>query len=204
MTDMHIPAGYREDAKGNLIPEANIKEVDIARDEFVREIFDRARTLHGVISRNKVDFLADFAAFCDLSAEKYGVSRGGEKGNVTLYSFDGRYKVVRAMAETLDFDERLQAARELINECMREWSDGANSNLRAVIESAFDLDRDSKLSASRILGLRRLKIDDPRWAKAMDAISESVQVTGSKAYVRFFERDANGKYQPVSLDLATA
>lgn len=132
------------------------------------------------------------------------MSPGGEKGNVTLYSFDGRYKVVRAMAEMLDFDERLQAARELINECMREWTDGANSNLRAVIEAAFSLDRDAKLSSSRILGLRRLKIDDPRWSRAMDAIGESVQVTGSKAYVRFFERDANGKYQPVSLDMATA
>lgn len=204
MTPTTIPAGYREDAKGNLIPESNIREVDIARDEFVREIFKRALDLHDLISRNKIDFLGDVAAFCELSAEKYGVSRGGEKGNVTLYSFDGRYKVVRAMAEMLDFDERLQAARELINECMREWSDGANSNLRAVIESAFDLDRDSRLSASRILGLRRLKIDDPRWEQAMAAIGESVQVTGAKAYVRFFERDANGKYQPVSLDMATA
>lgn len=204
MTEIIIPAGYREDSRGNLIPEANIKEVDLARDEFVREMFSRAKELNGIISRSKVDFLGELAAFCELSAERYGVSRGGEKGNVTLYSFDGRYKVQRAMAETLDFDERLQAARELINECMREWTDGANSNLRAVIEAAFSLDRDAKLSASRILGLRRLKIDDPRWSRAMDAIGESVQVTGSKAYVRFFERDANGKYQPVSLDMATA
>ena len=204
MTEIIIPAGYREDSRGNLIPEANIKEVDLARDEFVREMFSRAKELNGIISRSKVDFLGEFAAFCELSAERYGVSRGGEKGNVTLYSFDGRYKVQRALAETLDFDERLQAARELINECMREWTDGANSNLRAVIEAAFSLDRDAKLSASRILGLRRLKIDDPRWSRAMDAIGESVQVTGSKAYVRFFERDANGKYQPVSLDMATA
>ena len=30
---------YREDAKGNLIPLDNIKPIDLARDELVREIF---------------------------------------------------------------------------------------------------------------------------------------------------------------------
>ena len=63
MTEIIIPAGYREDSRGNLIPEANIKEVDLARDEFVREMFSRAKELNGIISRSKVDFLGEFAAF---------------------------------------------------------------------------------------------------------------------------------------------
>ena len=38
------------------------------------------------------------------------------KGNVTLTSYDGKYKIQRAIAEYLHFDERLQVAKELIDD----------------------------------------------------------------------------------------
>lgn len=37
----------------------------------------------------------DIAAFVQLSAEQYEVNLGGAEGNLTLFSFDGKYKVVR-------------------------------------------------------------------------------------------------------------
>ena len=39
-----IPPGYRQDARGNLVPEANIKEIDKLRDELVmlRELLREA------------------------------------------------------------------------------------------------------------------------------------------------------------------
>ena len=36
MTQQTIPAGYRQDAKGCLIPESLIKPIDLARDQLVR------------------------------------------------------------------------------------------------------------------------------------------------------------------------
>ena len=36
----------------------------------------------------------------------------------------------------------------------------------------------------------------------MDAISESVKVTGSKNYLRVYKRMENGEYRPISLDVA--
>jgi hypothetical protein len=36
----------------------------------------------------------------------------------------------------------------------------------------------------------------------MQAIGDAVQVVGSKSYVRFHRRDANGQYQAISLDIA--
>ncbi|WEH99212.1 DUF3164 family protein [Acinetobacter soli] len=50
--------------------------------------------------------------------------------------------------------------------------------------------------------MRRHNIDDTKWQKAMQAISDSIIVTDSKNYVRFYERDEDGKYQPISLDFA--
>jgi hypothetical protein len=130
---------------------------------------------------------------------------GGKKGNLTLVSFDGRFKVIVAQSETLVFDERLLAAKELIDQCIRGWSEGASTELLALVNDAFRVDQAGKLSSGRILGLRRLDIQDKKWKKAMEAISESVQVASSKRYIRFYVRlEDSEEYAPVSLDVASA
>ena len=60
-----------------------------------------------------------------------------------------------------------------------------------------------KINTGRVLALRRLDIRDEKWQKAMQAIGESLQVVGSKEYVRFYERIGNtDQYRPISLDVA--
>ncbi len=58
------------------------------------------------------------------------------------------------------------------------------------------------MNSARILSLRKLKISDDRWKRAMQAIADSLQVAGTSTYFRVYRRDDAGKYQPVSLDLA--
>lgn len=194
---------YWQDAKGNLTPEALVKEIDKERDSLVQEWVEKAKALNTEISRFKGGIFGDIQAFVELSAEKYGAKLGGNKGNVTLYSYDGKYKIQRAINDHLQFDERIQAAKMLIDECLNEWSEGSRPELKALIERAFDVDKEGNLNTSRILGLRRVDIKDPRWLNAMQAISESVQVVNSKAYVRVYERVGDSdQYQPISLDVA--
>lgn len=202
---MNIPDGYRQAADGTLVPIAKIKPIDLARDALVQEIVEKARDLNGIMTDFKNDTLADIAAFVQLSAEQYGAKLGGEKGNVTLYSFDGRYKIQRAMSENIVFDERLQAAKALIDACINKWSEGINDNIHVLVNDAFRVDKEGKISTGRVLGLRRLNIVDAEWQAAMNAISESLQVIGTKAYIRIYERQGEGdKYVPLSLDLAGA
>ena len=179
---------YWRDAKGNLTPAELVKEIDKARDALVHEWVERGRDLSKAISHFKEGIFGDVQAFIELSAEKYGAKVGGNKGNVTLFSYDGKYKIQRAINESLQFDERIQAAKVLIDECLNEWSEGSRPELKALIERAFNVDKEGNLNTSRILGLRRVEIQDSRWQNAMQAISESVQVVSSKAYVRLYER----------------
>ena len=60
------------------------------------------------------------------------------------------------------------------------------------------------VNPQRILGLRRLEIDDStgKWKQAMEAIAESVGVVDSDRFIRFYETDDNGKEQAISLDIA--
>lgn len=199
---VQIPEGFKQDAKGRLIPESQIKPIDIERSDLVTRMIQQAKQQQQSLREFKALVFGDIAAFVQLSAEQYEVNLGGSKGNLTLFSFDGQYKVVRQCQDSIRFDERLQAAKALIDECIQSWSADSNDNLKALINDAFQVDKEGKISTGRVLGLRRLNIHDEKWQQAMQAISDSIIVTDSKNYVRFYERDENGKYQPISLDFA--
>ncbi|GAB6035800.1 DUF3164 family protein [Fundidesulfovibrio butyratiphilus] len=197
-----ILEGYMQDAQGRLVPVALVKDVDKARNTLVLEIVGKARGVRATMETFLADSMGDVAAFAQLSAEQYGVKIGGDKGNLTLVSFDGRYKVQRQVSETLMFDERLQAAKALIDECITEWTEGSRDELKALINDAFQVDQAGRINTGRVLGLRRLGITDARWLQAMQAVSDSLRVAGSKVYLRVYERRADGKYVPIALDLA--
>ena len=198
-----ITNDYKQDAKGRLVPLATIKPIDLARDQLVQEIVAKAKALNAALASFKSSVFADIGAFVDLSVERYDTRLGGAKGNVTLVSFDGRFKVLRAIADTLTFDEGLQAAKALIDECVHEWTEGARSEIRALINDAFNVDKEGKISTGRILSLRRLEIQDEKWQRAMSALSDSVRVQCSRSYIRVYERVGDtDQYQAIPLDIA--
>lgn len=198
-----IPEGYRRDHRDRLIPEAQVKPIDQLRDDLVRNLVERAIALHEQIARAKGEFFTEIAAFLELSAEQYGAVRGGEKGNVTLRSYDGSLMVVRAIAETIRFDERLQTAQQLIEQCLDDWTSDSRSELRTIVQAAFAVDQSNSLRVQQVLALRRFNIEDERWQRAMAAISDSMQVIGSKAYVRFYTRmGKTDRYAQIPLDIA--
>ncbi|EJW4857444.1 DUF3164 family protein [Salmonella enterica] len=202
-TTLSAPEGYWIDARGVMTPADMVKQPDKDRDALVGEIIERALPLHKGLSEFKLSVFADTQAFRELSGELYGAKVGGEKGNMTLYSWDGVWKVQVAIAERLAFDERLQAAKSLIDECLKDWTEGSRPEVISLIDEAFQVDKEGEVSTSRILRLRRLDIQDERWLNAMRAINDAILVVGSKKYVRLYRRTGdNNQYEPLSLDLA--
>lgn len=200
-----IPEGYLQRADGSLIHESLVKPIDKARDQLVQELFHKAATVKKDMAFFKANAFADIAAFIDLSAEEYDTKLGGKKGNVTLFSHDGKYKIQFAVSENIQFDERLQAAKALIDECIKDWSQGSSPEIQVLVQDAFKENKEGSLNHGRILGLRRLDIKDERWKNAMLAIGESIQVVGSKQYIRFYERrEDTDKYDAIALDMAAA
>ncbi|VVE15157.1 sulfate transporter [Pandoraea anapnoica] len=201
--EQEIPDGFACDAHGRLIPKGMVKPIDELRDQTVRALVKEALRVQAELMEYKLRAFTDIEAFVAASFEQYGVKSGGAKGNVTLMTFDGRYKVVRQIAERIQFGEQLQAAKELIDECLREWTKDSDGKVKAIINEAFQVDKEGNVNTGRVLGLRRLNIDDPKWATAMRAIVDSIRVTGTKPYVRIYERDESTKeYKAISLDIA--
>ncbi|MBA6065965.1 DUF3164 family protein [Pseudomonas mosselii] len=200
-----IPEGFLKDARGHLVPLDLVKPIDMARNDLVLELLKKAQAVSEVLATFKADAFGDIKAFVDMSAEQYNAKLGGKKGNLTLMSFDGQFKVVQAAQDNIRFDERLQAARALIDECLTEWTQNARSEVRAIVNEAFRADKQGEISTGRVLGLRRMDIKDERWQRAMEAIGDAVQVVGSKSYIRVYRRIGESEqYVPIPLDIASA
>lgn len=202
LTQTQIPDGYRLNDKGHLIPMDKIKEIDKLRDETVIRLIKQALQLQATMRTVKDQLFGEFNDFVELSANEYETKLGGKKGNISLMSFDGKYKIQMAISDNLVFDERLQVAKSLIDECLTEWTKDSNDNIKAIIDNAFAVDKEGKINIRRVLSLRSLNIIDDKWQKAMTAIADATQIISSKEYIRFYERDEHGKYQQISLDFA--
>lgn len=200
--NVEIPEGYMADSQGRLIPLEQVKEIDFARDALVKELAGRLLEMRDQVREVKQGCMGDVAAFIDMSLENWGVKPGGNKGNITLSSYDGRYKLKVAVQECLEFDEQLQAAKALIDQCLTDWSEGARPEIKTLIQDAFRVNQEGKVDTRRILALRKLEISDERWQRAMKAIGESITVVSSKEQLRVYERQQDGSYSQIVLDFS--
>jgi hypothetical protein len=199
-----VNSDFMINVAGHHVPLSKVKPIDIQRNDLVIEMVKRSKAQRQNLADFKHDAFGDIAAFVQLSAEEYGIKIGGHKGNISLFSYDGRYKISRQISEHIQFDERLQAAKALIDSCINNWTSDSNDNVKAIINKAFEVNKEGHISTSRVLALRTLKIDDTDWQSAMNAIADSITVVGSKSYIRFYERVGDSdQWSPISLDIAS-
>lgn len=196
---------YMADAKGNLVPLELIKPADKLEDEVVRKVISFAKELSAQIGRFRGHTMTDLGEFDALLQQEYSLIKGGKKGNRTYQTFDGLKKVVVQISDFIDFGPQLQTAKTLLDECLNEWAADSRPEIRAIITRAFNTDKAGQVNRSEIFMLLRLDIEDPRWQEAMRAIRDAMRVTGSKEYVRFYERASlEAAWNAVTIDLSKA
>ncbi|WP_225422495.1 DUF3164 family protein [Pseudomonas huaxiensis] len=200
---VEIPAGFVMNAAGHLVPEHQVREHDKLRDGVARDLGNAAERISASLAEFKKQALADIADLIAVSSDRYGVKLGGQKGNVSITTYDGEYKIERAYADRIVFTEEILAARELINNCISTWSEGANNHLRVLVDRAFRANKQGQLMVKDVLSLLRVDIDDPVWRTAMQALKDSIQVNGTAVYIRVYKRhDNTDQYVPINLTLA--
>ncbi len=203
MTTEQTPTGYLRNAQGHLVPESQVREQDKLRDEAVIRLVTRGQQINQSLIEYKRQALTEISDLIQIAADKYDVTIGGRKGNVSLSSYDGKYKIQRHVADRIQFGEELEAAKVLINQCIDRWSEGASDNIRVLVDRAFRTDTKGQIKTAAVLELLRLEIDDAEWMSAMEAIKDSIQTTGTAVYIRLYERvGESDQYRPIPLDLA--
>ncbi|WP_295452042.1 DUF3164 family protein [uncultured Thiodictyon sp.] len=210
-----IPDGWMMDAAGRLVRLANVREADRLQDEVARSLALEGLLLHELLKDYKARSLGDMADLAATVAKEYQAVIGGKRGNMTLTTFDGLWKVQRTYRDVISFGVEIQAAKQLVGECFEAWVarlrangggpevDAIVGNIEAVIDRAFVANKKGDLRTGPVLELLRTEIDDPRWQTAMDALSESIEVSGSAVYVRVYRRGEADQYLPIPIDLAS-
>lgn len=196
---------YVNKGKGELLALSAVKPEHIEEDELVRRLSAKAAHANAILTALRAEIFDEVTAFRSLLAEKYGVKRRGKKGNITLMTVDNVFRLNISVSDTMSFGPELEVAKEVIDGLIRQWAEGSSKNIRALVDQAFQVDKQGKLNTDRILGLRRLQIEDEtgEWEKAMNIISDSIRTISSKEYARFYVVDRDtGDDHPIKLDLA--
>lgn len=202
MKKSDIPAGYMRNASGHLVPDDQVREHDKLRDAVARSLAEEAIELSERLKSFKLKALNDLGDVVRIAGERYKVTLGGDKGNITISTYDGELKIVRQVADRITFTEEIEAAKVLINGCIDRWSQGANPYIRALVDRAFRTDSKGQIKTSAVLELLRSEIEDEEWKRAMKAITDSIQSAGTATYIRVYQRVGTDQYKAIPLDLA--
>ncbi len=198
-----IPAGYMQNQHGDLVREENVKEIDKLKDQAAIELAESAKDIHMNLVRFKRRALDDIRDLIQIAAEKYGEKLGGEKGNISISSYDGRYKIQRVFASRISFGLELKAAESLFTKYLDSVTASVENDVRVLIEGAFKTTRGGNLRTSELLRLLSFEIKHPAWIQACEALKDSISVDGSTVYVRAYERvNDSDQYRPIPLDIA--
>ena len=203
--DTPPPAGYWRNARGDLIREANISEIDRDMDAVTRCIHGFGSALSAEMWRFRTYTQDDIGALLDRVVDCYGGRRrGGGKGNVQICTYDGRMRVTVSQADVIDVGPEIHAAQAIVEECLDEWTERGNLKLRALVDQAFRPDATGRLSVSHLLRLRRIAIDDAKWRAVQTAIGDALRPVGRAEYIRLHRRDnPTQTWTQVPLHLAT-
>ncbi len=196
---------FMKDHRGALVPVDLVAPRDALIDETARRCLHFARHLSAQIARFKAHCFGDLAGLQALLEQEYGAPAGGAKGNVTYPTYDGLGKVQVQIADRMEFGPELQVAKRLIDACLAEWGATSHPMVRTLIERVFNVDKEGQIDRAALFELQRLEVADPRWQEAMRAVRDSIRITGTKAYIRFYEKAGpNAPWTSITIDLASA
>lgn len=192
---------FMKNSKGHLVPIEHIKPIDLHRDQVVRELICEWKKVQDILAGLKKKAMGEIQAFIEMSLEQHNKIVGGSKGNVTLHTYDTSMKLQVATHDQISLTEEIHAALNLLYECANEWTDDGPSELKVIINDILMVGKNNKVCIADVFRLLRYNIDHPKWEPAMKAIRNSIIVVGSKSYVRAYERDEQGEYNMISLNM---
>jgi hypothetical protein len=189
---------------GKEVPISNINPYTKRRDRLVKRLMSRAEKLQDTMRREKAAMMSDIEKFMKYSAESKKYSKElNIKGNLALSDYSSLMKVELKRADIIEFDERLNVAKGIIDNLLSKWTDddSLNANLKLIISEAFNMDKKGNINRAMIIKLTKLDIKDPEWEKAVQLIHESMDAKGSRDYIQFKKRDGiQGDFESIELN----
>ena len=190
---------YWTDSEGALVPVQYIPADEKKADKMVEKIIGKVENFQAKMKKFKEEMEKELKHYLDNLAEKYDEKW---EGNATIYDFGKMKQIEIKVSKHFVFNEKLQIAKQKIDKCIMDWSEGSNKKLIAIINKAFKVDKKGQIDAKRILELKTLDIKDSAWKEAMKLIDESMRVDSTKIYYNFRVKDENGQWKKIPLNFS--
>ncbi|MAD39556.1 MAG: sulfate transporter [Tistrella sp.] len=196
---------YLRDGRGGMRAIEAIRPQDLLQDQLVRSEFGWALALADQVRRFKGHAYENLGAFDALLAEKYGLTKGGGKGNRTYATYDGLMQIEVRVHDRIVFGPEMQVAKGLMDECLNEWAQDTKAELRSLITRAFETDKEGSINRTHVFSLLQIESDDPRFIRGQQAIRDAIRVVGARQYIRYRMRESpDAPWTTVTIDLANA
>jgi len=191
--------------RGEEVHADMVRADDKMKTELVYDILDKVKEKREVLRAFKKETLEDISTYMQILRDEYKLEpmKKGNKGNITLESFDGLKKVQIAVATHIGFDEKLTFAKEKFDMYFKEITKDADGDLKTLIMKVFEVDKKGNVNVKQILSLKSYDIAHPLWLEAMAIIDDAIEIVGSKSYIRFYERKSTeDKWDNISLNIS--
>jgi len=189
---------------GKWTPAVNVQPHLKRRDAAVMKIVDRSLNLQARMIKEKAFLIGQVMKYIEYLKRQHGITEKSIDGNLTLSNYANTYQVDISINDMITFDERLNIAKTLIDNCLRRWTKRGRVEMRAIVGAAFNVDKKGKVNKYLILGLRNLNIRDKEWNRAMGLIINSMQVSGTRQYITFRTRaDKDSKWDIINLNFSS-
>lgn len=189
---------------GKFIPVENIQPKFKKRDAVVTKIVERAIKLQDRMIKDKKDFILMGVAYLMYLEKKHGIKDKKIEGNLTLSDYANTLQVKLSVNNMITFDEELNVAKKLIDECLRKWTKNSSVNLRSIVDEAFNIDKKGRVNTWMILRLTRLKINNKVWKRAMQMIIDSMEISGTRQYFTFkYRKDKDSLWKSLNLNFSS-
>jgi hypothetical protein len=181
---------YYIDPTGEKVPAKYVKPYDKLRDQIANAILKDWKSEQQRLQAVKTRTMDMIHKLQQASTAGTGIDLGGTKGNLQFRSFDGTITVSLDRQYRTEFDERLKAAQQLINEAIAEMTENTDADLAEIATRAFTPRKTGNLDMQRIRDLRTYNVRHPKWRQACDIISECERTIAFRDYIRVTVRTA--------------
>ena len=189
---MKQPETYT-DAAGRQVPASYVPKFAKTKDAAAKKILAAWRKEE---ARLKTLWKDTVAAVEKIHAEARKEERlepaaVADKGYFSFRSFDGRIVVRLDRARDVVFNEKLDLAKELIDEAVREIAGETAGDLRTIVESAFKpRGKNRTLDRQRLSDICRMNVRNKKWLKAVELIKAAAEESARMDYLRVIDGGA--------------
>jgi len=199
-------------SSGKSVPVSNVRPIDREKDRMVEAIFQELKRLQQQMEDKKLEVLERINDYKEIASEEYD-ARFSDTGGIVLTNYSGDKQVELKVNKQIHHDEKLQLAEGLMREALNEMIDElrgdskkgsepkALRNIIGLVDHAFALNESGHVARHRIVSLKQVHLDHPKWNRALKLIDESEVVRGTRQYLYVREREnLEGKFKTMDLN----